>query len=97
MAILKELFIERTRLHLVLFTIGLALAEGFVKVLFKSFPLTEVFSVQTLVVGGYLSVKTINNVQEVKYANNGNVGKVQVAAGGSGADSIVDTTRTKGL
>ncbi len=57
------LFKTRTRLKLVLIGVGLALAEGLLKVVLPEFPLTEVFAAQTLFIGGYLGVRTVNNVQ----------------------------------
>jgi hypothetical protein len=57
------------RFKLTLLMIGLALLEGGVKTIFKAFPLTEVFSIQGVVFGGFMAVRTISNMDEAKYAN----------------------------
>ena len=59
---------QRTRIKLVYAALGLALAEGLLKVLLPEFPLTEVFALNTLVVGTYLGVRTVNNIRG--YGNN---------------------------
>lgn len=98
MALLNGMFVEKTRLGLVVFTMGLALIEGLIKVLLNGFPLTEVFSIQALVVGGYISVKTINNMSEVKYANNKGTINGQVAVSSNqSSHPTVDNLSTKGL
>ena len=63
-----HLFKTQSRLKLVLLGVGLALAEGLLKVILPAFPLTEVFAAQTLFIGGYLGVRTVNNVKG--YGNN---------------------------
>jgi len=57
----------KTRLKMTLLMIALALIEGLIRSVLKEFPLTEVFSVQTMVFGGYVAVKTISNVDAAKY------------------------------
>jgi len=57
------LFKTQTRLKLVLIGVALALGQGLLKVFLPAFPLTEVFAAQALYVGGYLGVRTVNNVK----------------------------------
>lgn len=61
---------EKTRLKMTLLVLGLALVEGLVKAALKEFPLTEVFSIQAVAFGGYMTVRTMSNMDEAKYANN---------------------------
>ena len=60
---------EKTRLKMTLLMIGLALVEGVIKTILAAFPLTEVFSIQGVLFGGYMTVKTISNIDEAKYEN----------------------------
>jgi len=68
----------KTRLKMTLLMISLALVEGLIRSVLKDFPLAEVFSVQTMVFGGYVAVKTVSNMNEAKnetarlVSNNGN-------------------------
>jgi hypothetical protein len=55
------------RFKLTLLMIALALLEGGIKTIFKAFPLTEVFSIQAVVFGGFITVRTISNIDEGKY------------------------------
>ena len=55
------------RFKLTLLMIALALFEGGIKAIFQSFPLTEVFSIQAVVFGGFMAVRTISNIDEAKY------------------------------
>ncbi len=59
----------RTRLKLTLLIIGLALIEGLVKNFLAAFPLTEVFALQGMALGGYLAAKSTTDVKEAGYVN----------------------------
>ena len=63
----------KTRLKMTLLMISLALVEGIIKTLAQGFPLTEVFSIQAVVFGGYMAVKTVSNMDEAKYENGKNL------------------------
>jgi hypothetical protein len=55
--------VVQTRFKLVIGLIGLGLIEGLLKTWLIGFPLTEVFAFQGMVAGGYLTVRTINNMK----------------------------------
>ena len=56
-------YIRQSRLKLIFYAAHLFLLEGILKLLFPQFPLTELFTAQVGVIGGYITVKTINNSQ----------------------------------
>ena len=62
---------KQTRLKLVIGMVFLALIEGLVKAFLAGFPLTEVFAIQSAVVGAYIAGKTLSGVKGMKYENNG--------------------------
>lgn len=57
---------EKTRIKLTYALILLGLLEALLKYFLKEFPLTELYAFQAMAGGGYFTVKTINNSQEVK-------------------------------
>lgn len=62
--------IEHTRLELVYRSAFiLAPIEGLLKVLLPAFPLTELFAFEGMIIGGYLTVKTISNYNQWKVNN----------------------------
>lgn len=65
------MFKTQTRLKLVLFGCLLALMEGIAKVLLPTFPLTEILALQGTLIGGYLGVRTVNNVKGYGKGQNG--------------------------
>ncbi len=52
-----------TRLKLVIGMTLLALVEGLLKSWLATFPLTEVFAVQVMMVGSYVGAKTVSGVK----------------------------------
>jgi len=65
---------ERSRLILVQQACVLFLIEGLIKTLFGKFPFVELVAAQVSILGGYLAVKTISNVDRAKYEKRNIVG-----------------------
>lgn len=61
----------KTRLKLTLLMIMVSFIEGLIKSFAVGFPLTEVFSIQAVIFGGYMAVKTVSNINESKYEPTG--------------------------
>jgi len=64
--------ITQSRLKLIFYSIHLFLIEGVLRILFPNFPLTELLSAQGILIGGYLGVKTVNNIKDKGYADDSN-------------------------
>ncbi len=60
-------YIRQSRLKLAFYAVHLLALEAVIKIVFPALPLTELFTAQGLIIGGYLGAKTINNVKG--YAN----------------------------
>jgi len=57
--------IEQTRFKLVIIGLSLGLLEGLLRAFLKDFPVVEAFGFQGAVIGGYFTVKTVNNVRRI--------------------------------
>jgi hypothetical protein len=60
---------DKSRLRLTLLLIAVAFVEALVRAVWPSFPITELYSIQSIAFGGYMTVRTISNIDEAKYAN----------------------------
>lgn len=60
---------DQSRLKLTYIIIGVALLEGIIKAVWSAFPLTEVFSLTGVAFGGYMTARTVSNIDEAKYNN----------------------------
>ena len=60
-------YIRQTKFKLTILAIFLALGEACLKVLWPSFPITELFSFQAAVVGGYLGAKAFVDRAEIRH------------------------------
>lgn len=65
---------EHSRLNLVREVCLLFLIEACVYTLAPVFPFTEVIMAQSSIVGGYLAVKTVSNVNQAKYERRNIIG-----------------------
>lgn len=60
---------DKTRLKMSYLVMFLAFTGGILKVILKGFPLTEVFSLVGVAFGGYMTARTVSNMDEAKYQN----------------------------
>lgn len=58
--------ITQTRFRLVILGLFLGLIEGILKVLWKSFPLTDVLGFQGILTGAYLGARTVSGVKKIE-------------------------------
>jgi xanthosine utilization system XapX-like protein len=61
--------ITQTRFKIVMIGLALGLIEGFVKVLFPSFPTVETFGFQGAIVGAYLAARTASGMKSMSMGN----------------------------
>ncbi len=60
---------KQTRLKLILFGCGLIFIEALIKTFIPAFPFLEAVSPEVALIVAYISGKTVQDVQESKYAN----------------------------
>jgi len=60
---------DKSRLRLTLLLIGVAFVEALVRMVWPAFPITELYSIQGVAFGGYMTARTWSNIDEAKYAN----------------------------
>ena len=60
---------DRSRLRLTLLLIVVAFVEALVRMVWPAFPITELYSIQGVAFGGYMTARTVSNIDEAKYAN----------------------------
>jgi len=59
-------YIRQTKFKLTVLAVFLGLIEACLKVFWPNFPITELFSFQAAVIGGYLGAKTFVDRAEIK-------------------------------
>ncbi len=64
---------DQSRFRLTLLLIGVAFVEALVRAVWPSFPITELYSIQGVAFGGYMTARTWSNIDEAKYANGGKI------------------------